>query len=84
MFMKNVIEGLIKNSKSVKVYSASGVIFVEDNEQLKEVFDCYDTVCIDFSVIPLKATVSYEAFIAWWIPHLINLEKLLYKPMEEC
>lgn len=82
--MKNVIEGLIKNSKSVKVYSASGVIFVEDNEQLEEVFDYYDTVCIDFSVIPLKATVSYEAFIAWWIPHRINLEKLLYKPVEEC
>lgn len=82
--MKNVIDGLIVNSGKVKFYPTLGWIFVSDNEQLKEVYDYYYSTYIDLNNVPLKATKSYEDFISWWIPHIVGMEKALYKPVEEC
>lgn len=82
--MKDIIRGLNENSNKVEVDTSLGVIFVECNKQLKDVYDYSGILYINFEDIPLKATKSYDDFISWMIPYFSNLEKYLYKFEEEC
>lgn len=72
--MKDVIRGLNENSTVVVVDTLVGVIFVEGNKQLKDVYD-YDIYCINFEDIPVKATKSYDDFITWLISHYSKILK---------
>lgn len=72
--MKDIIRGLNENSTVVVVDTLVGVIFVEGNKQLKDVYD-YDLYCINFEDIPLKATKSYDDFITWLIEYYSEILK---------
>ena len=72
--MKDIIKGLIENSNKVEVDTSFGVIYVEGNKQLKDVYDS-DIYCINFEDIPVKATKSYDDFITWLISYYSKILK---------